>query len=64
MKDSLHRILSGSPESRTQLIAAGLFVGLWFAMDLIEFVDWANQKLHPMPVTCGPSIPQAQGKTP
>ena len=38
--DSLHRILSGQSLTRPQLIGAGIFVGFWFLIDVIQFVDW------------------------
>jgi hypothetical protein len=47
-----HRILSGSPERRTELVAAGIFVALWFAMDFVQWIDWASSKLNPAPVVC------------
>jgi hypothetical protein len=31
MMDSLHRILSGAPERRIELVTAGIFVAVWFA---------------------------------
>jgi hypothetical protein len=49
---NLHRILSGSPEHRAELIAAGLFVLLWFAMDAVQWVDWLQTKMSPVPVIC------------
>lgn len=47
MMDALHRILSGGPKRRAELIAAGAFVAVWFAMDLVEFADWAWSKFSP-----------------
>jgi hypothetical protein len=53
MLDALHRILSGGPTRRGELIAAGIFVLFWFAIDVIQFADWAWQKLHPpITITC------------
>lgn len=49
---NIHRILSGSPEHRRELIAAGLFVAVWFAIDLVQWVDWALEKFNPSPVVC------------
>lgn len=46
MFDALHRILSGQALTRGQLIAAGCFVMFWFGMDLIQFADWAIEKLR------------------
>lgn len=43
----VHRILSGSPDTSKELIAAGLFVAVWFLMDIVQFADWAVQKLKP-----------------
>ena len=43
-RDCLHKVLAGYPTSRPQLIAAGLFVAVWFTMDLIEFVDFSHSK--------------------
>lgn len=47
-----NRILSGSPERRAELIAAGVFVAVWFLMDFAQWVDWFLLKLAPMPVVC------------
>jgi hypothetical protein len=49
---NLHRILSGTPEHRVELVAAGIFVALWFAMDFVQWVDWASSKINPTPVVC------------
>lgn len=52
---NIHRILSGAPEHRKELIAAGLFVLIWFAMDVIQFADWAWQKYNqPRAIPCEP----------
>lgn len=46
-------VISGSPENHPKMIAAaGIFVVVWFAMDLFEFVDWASTKINPAPVVC------------
>lgn len=54
-------VIAGSPESHPKLVAAaGLFVVVWFTMDLVEFVDWTVGKLsNPSPVVCigGPIKP-------
>lgn len=57
MNDSLHRILSGSPARRIELIAAGIFVAVWFLMDVVQFTDWAIQKFSPTPVICSTPTP-------
>lgn len=44
---NLHRILSGSPEVRGELVAAGIFVAVWFVMDLAQWVDWVESKINP-----------------
>lgn len=50
---NLHRILSGSPEVRTELVAAGIFVAVWFCMDAAQWLDWLiNTKLWPVAVVC------------
>jgi hypothetical protein len=46
---NLHRILSGSPERRGELIAAGIFVLIWFVMDVAQWIDWVATKLNPPP---------------
>ena len=52
---NLHRILSGSPEHRTELMAAGIFVMVWFTIDAIQWVDWAVSKFsQPQQVVCIP----------
>lgn len=58
MNDALHRILSGSPAHRRELIAAGLFVAIWFAMDVIQFVDWVASKIAgPVILSCTVALP-------
>jgi hypothetical protein len=42
----VHRVLSGSPDTSKELVAAGLFVAVWFLMDVVQFADWAIQKFH------------------
>jgi hypothetical protein len=44
MGDALHKILAGNPGTRRELVAAGIFVAVWFAIDVIQFADWAVQK--------------------
>jgi hypothetical protein len=34
----LHRMLSGNTASRRQLIGAGVFVLVWFLIDVVQFV--------------------------
>ena len=43
----LHRILSGQSLTRAELIGAGIFVLIWFGMDVIMFVDFVIQKMRP-----------------
>lgn len=38
---TLAAILSGQTTSRVHLIAAGLFIAVWFIMDLTEWLSWA-----------------------
>ena len=51
--DIIHRILSGnirggSPyTNRGELVAAGLFVFVWFAIDVIQFGDRIWDKFNP-----------------
>ncbi len=51
--DIIHRILSGnirggSPHvNRGELVAAGLFVLVWFAIDVIQFADFVWSKFSP-----------------
>lgn len=52
MNDSIHRILSGSPLQRKELVAAGIFVAIWFIIDVIQFSDWLLLKLNPVAVMC------------
>jgi hypothetical protein len=42
--EALHRILSGQALTTRQLTLAGIFVSVWFLMDLIQFVDWVAGK--------------------
>lgn len=37
--DAIHRILSGQALTPGQLAAAGWFIVVWFAMDVVQFVD-------------------------
>ena len=50
--DALHKILAGNPDDRRQLVAAGIFVAIWFVMDTIEFVDWLQLKIWPAVTIC------------
>lgn len=38
--DTIHRVLTGQPLSRRELIAAGILVLIWFVMDLVQWLDW------------------------
>lgn len=49
---NLHRVLSGSPVHRVELVAAGIFVAVWFALDFVQWIDWAVTKFNPVPVVC------------
>ncbi len=42
--DPLHRILTGQTLSRKELVVGGTIVGIWFVMDLIQWVDWLISK--------------------
>lgn len=44
MSDAFHRMLTGNTLTRGQLIGAGAFVLFWFAMDVIQFVDFVVEK--------------------
>jgi hypothetical protein len=46
MFDAINRILSGQALTRRQRTGAGIFVAVWFLMDLIQFVDWLLSKFH------------------
>lgn len=37
--DAIHRILAGQALTRRELIGAGIFVMIWFVMDIIQFAD-------------------------
>lgn len=37
--EALNRILSGQSLTPRQLLGAGVFVAVWFGMDLVQFVD-------------------------
>lgn len=59
-----HRILAGSPAHRAELIAAGIFVAIWFVMDAAQWIDWAWLKFNPpAAISCLtlPSAPLAPG---
>jgi hypothetical protein len=59
--DWLHRILSGGPTRRGELIAAGIFVAVWFAIDVHQYADFLWSKFNPvqsaicLPITTMPS---------
>jgi hypothetical protein len=38
--DRLHWALVGSPVTRGELIAGGVFVLVWFLMDLHQYIGW------------------------
>jgi hypothetical protein len=44
--DAIHRVLTGQPLNRTELIVAGALVLLWFLMDLVQWIDWLLNKLN------------------
>jgi hypothetical protein len=35
----LHRVLSGQSLTPRELVGAGIFVLVWFVMDVIQFID-------------------------
>ncbi len=41
--EALHRILSGQALTKGQLIGAGVFVFVWFLMDVIQFLDMVGR---------------------
>lgn len=43
--EAIHRMLSGQSLTRSELVGAGVFVIVWFVMDLIQFIDWIIGKL-------------------
>ena len=45
VSDTIHRILSGQSLTPRELAGAGIFVAVWFLMDLIQFVDFVWSKL-------------------
>ena len=54
---AFHRVVSGNPTRRVELIAAGIFVLIWFAIDVVQFVDWVVTKWNaPRPVACEPIV--------
>ena len=34
------------------VVAAGAFVAIWFAMDLVQFIEWCIQLFRPATVIC------------
>ncbi len=42
--DALHRMVTGQSVTRNELIFGGVFVFIWFGMDVIQFTDWAMTK--------------------
>jgi hypothetical protein len=65
---ALWLVISGNPATNGHLLLAGLFVFVWFAIDVLQFSDWVSSKLNPqqsaicLPVT--PSLPWSQGTSP
>lgn len=45
MGDAIHRILSGQSLTPRELTGAGIFVLVWFGMDVIMFIDFIVSKL-------------------
>jgi hypothetical protein len=43
--DWLHRAVSGQSISPKELRIAGIFVIVWFLMDLVQWLDWLGEKL-------------------
>jgi hypothetical protein len=41
----LHRAVSGQTITPKQLRIAGIFVIVWFLMDLVQWLDWLKEKL-------------------
>lgn len=50
--DHIYKILVGATDDRRLLVAGGLFVLVWFAMDAVEFTDFIIQKFNSSPVVC------------
>lgn len=44
--DAIHRILTGQPLTRKELIVGGVFVIVWFLMDLVQWIDWLLSKFN------------------
>lgn len=42
--DLIHRALSGQTLTRNELRAAGIFILVWFVMDVIQFIDFVFDK--------------------
>lgn len=38
--DALHRMLTGQTLSRREIQIAGIFILVWFGMDVVQFVAW------------------------
>lgn len=56
MSGWLHRVASGTPDTRGQLIAAGVFALIWFVMDAVQWVDWLVLKFRPPGAACQISV--------
>jgi hypothetical protein len=50
--DFLHRVVIGSPDSRREWRIAFIVVAVWIGIDVIQFTDWASNKVWPQPVAC------------
>ena len=42
----LNRILSGQTEHKRELVAAGIFALIWFAMDAAQWIDWLTSSMR------------------
>jgi hypothetical protein len=48
----INRVLSGTPEHKKELIAAGVVAGIWFLMDFVQWIDWLVSKFSVATVVC------------
>ncbi len=60
----IHRILAGNPEHRRELIAAGIFGAVWFAIDVIQFGDWVVTKFSQTTIVTKFSAPPIEDGCP
>lgn len=53
MMDALHRALTGQTVSKRELVIGGVFILVWFGMDVAQFIGWLFESPAQLTLTCG-----------